>query len=141
MLIGKPADIKSSEITDEFLYRNRRQFLKTGSLALVGAAASALLPSGIGFAAGEFQQLPEKRGPYDATETPTPYQAITTYNNYYEFGVDKDLPAKNSTKFKCVPWTVNVEGMVKKPTRYALDDLLNVAGSCCRHVLGKPTDQ
>ena|SRR5579884_1439573 len=101
--------IPSSEITDEFLYRNRRQFLKTGVYAMAGAF---------------LQQLPAKRGPYDATETPTPYQAITTYNNYYEFGVDKDQPAKTAGKFKTSPWTVNVEGMVKKPAKYALDDLL-----------------
>jgi sulfoxide reductase catalytic subunit YedY len=116
MLIRKALDIQSSEITDEFLYRNRRQFLKTGSMALAGAAVSTILP--------KRQPLPSEKGPYDASETPTPYQAITTYNNYYEFGIDKDMPAKNSAKFKTVPWTINVEGMVKKPARYALDDLL-----------------
>jgi sulfoxide reductase catalytic subunit YedY len=116
MLIRKAADIQSSEITDEFLYRNRREFIKAGAFAVAGAAASSVL--------AEAQQLPAKRGPYDSTDTPTPYSAITTYNNYYEFGLDKDMPAKNATKFKTMPWTVNVEGMVKKPTRYALDDLL-----------------
>jgi sulfoxide reductase catalytic subunit YedY len=124
MLIGKPVDIKSSEITDEFLYRNRRQFMKTGVFALAGAAASAVLPAAVKGATAEPQTLPATRGKYDATETPTPYQAITTYNNYYEFGIDKDLPAKNATKFKPSPWTVNVEGMVKKPAKYALEDLL-----------------
>src|SRR5215472_1800139 len=115
MLIGKPVDIKSSDITDEFLYRNRRQFMKTGVFALAGAAASVVLPGAVKGASVEPQTLPATRGKYDATETPTPYQAITTYNNYYEFGIDKDLPAKNSAKFKTVPWTINVEGMVKKP--------------------------
>src|SRR5579884_3268543 len=86
--------IPSSEITDEFLYRNRRQFLKTGVYAMAGAF---------------LQQLPAKRGPYDATETPTPYQAITTYNNYYEFGVDKDQPAKTAGKFKTSALTVSVK--------------------------------
>src|SRR5215831_1054478 len=127
MLIRKAADIKASEITDEFLYRNRRQFLKAGSWAFIGAAASSILPNRSAFGAsklGEPQQLPAKKGPYDTTETPTPYQAVTTYNNYYEFGLDKDQPAKNSGKFKTAPWTVNVEGMVKKPTKYALEDLL-----------------
>src|SRR5690349_5647138 len=121
MLIGRPADVRSSEITDEILYRNRRQFLKAGSLALAGAAASTLLPGCVTAAAPEEQQAPAPKGPYDTKETPTPYEAVTGYNNYYEFGVEKDLPAKNSGKFKTAPWTVNVEGMVKKPTRFALD--------------------
>jgi sulfoxide reductase catalytic subunit YedY len=108
MLIRRAPDIRSSEITDEYLYRNRRQFLKEGSLALAGAVAARLLPL----------------GPYDTQETPTPYDSITTYNNYWEFGTTKELPATTSGKFKPVPWTINVEGMVKKPARYALDDLL-----------------
>ncbi len=124
MLIFKATEIKSSEITDEFLYRNRRQFLTMGVSALAGAVASAMLGSASLLAVTEGQQLPAKRGPYDVTDTPTPYQAITTYNNYYEFGLDKEMPARNSTKFKTTPWTVNVEGMVKKPIKYALDDLL-----------------
>ena len=124
MLIGKPSDIKWSEITDEEVYRNRRQFLKAGSLALAATAASTLLPGCMTTAAESEQTAPAPKGPYDTTETPTPYQAITTYNNYYEFGAEYSLPAKNSKGFKTSPWTIAVSGMVKKPAQYAIEDLL-----------------
>jgi sulfoxide reductase catalytic subunit YedY len=64
------------------------------------------------------------KGKYDTDEKQTPYEDITHYNNYYEFGIDKGDPSQNATKFKSTPWTVSVEGMVKKPANYALDDLL-----------------
>jgi methionine sulfoxide reductase catalytic subunit len=112
MLIRTGSNIPSSEITDEYLYQNRRQFLQAGSRALAGVALSGLLPQAA------------KKGPYDASETLTPYQAITTYNNFYEFGPEKDQPAKRAGTLKIAPWTVNVEGLVKKPAAFALDDLL-----------------
>src|SRR5262249_3223582 len=110
--------------TDEYLYSNRRQFLKAGSLALAGAAAAGVLPGCVTAAAPEGQQAPAPNGPYDTKETPTPYETVTAYKKYYEFGAEKELPAKNAGKFKPSPWSVNVEGMVKKPTKYALEDLL-----------------
>jgi len=124
MLIRKTSDIKWFDITDETVYRNRRQFLKAGSLALAGTAASTLLPGCLTSAAPEEQQAPQAKGPYDTKETPTPYQAITTYNNYYEFGAQYQLPARNAQNFKTKPWTVKVEGLVKKPAQWDLDDLL-----------------
>ena len=124
MLIKKASDINWFEITDEAVYKNRRQFLKAGSLAFAGAAASTLLPGCLTSAEPEAQQAPQPKGPYDAKETPTPYQAITTYNNYYEFGAQYALPARNAQNFKTKPWTVKVEGMVKKPAQWDLDDLL-----------------
>src|SRR6267143_1339151 len=66
----------------------------------------------------------KKPGAYDTTEKSTPYEDITTYNNYYEFGIDKSDPAKNSRNFKPKPWTVKVEGMCSKPGTYSFDDLL-----------------
>jgi sulfoxide reductase catalytic subunit YedY len=130
MLIRQKPDIRSSEITDEQLYRNRRQFLKAGSLALAAAAMSTL-PGCSGSAETEpgpesatEEKPPAANGPYDATETPTPYESITTYNNYYEFGVDKDMPAKRAGQFRTSPWSVDVGGMVSKPATYALEDLL-----------------
>ncbi len=124
MLIRKASDIRPSDITDEYLYRNRRQFLKAGSLALAGAAAASVFPGCTTSAAPEQQQALASNGPYDTKENQTPYEGVTTFNNYYEFGSDKDQPAKNSGKFKPAPWTINVEGMAKKPAKYALDDLL-----------------
>jgi sulfoxide reductase catalytic subunit YedY len=118
MLIKRGSDISSSEITSESLYHNRREFIKTASAALGIAAAGTIIPA-FG-AAGE----PQAKGKYDTSEKPTPFEDVTTYNNYYEFGTDKGDPAKNSRNFKPKPWTVKVEGMVKKPASYSLDDLM-----------------
>jgi methionine sulfoxide reductase catalytic subunit len=104
MLIKQPSDIPSSEITPESFYTNRREFMKTG-FAFLATAMQA-------------------RGTYDTTEPVTPYGHATSYNNYYEFGTDKSHPARYAGNFKTQPWTVSVEGLVKKPTRYNLEDLI-----------------
>src|SRR5262245_14805511 len=114
MLIQRASDIPSSEITSETLYRNRREFIKTAS-AILGIAAA-----GPAFGA----VLEPQKGKYDTLEKATPYEDITTYNNYYEFGTGKDEPAVRSKNFKPKPWTVKVEGMCKKPASYNLDDLI-----------------
>jgi sulfoxide reductase catalytic subunit YedY len=101
----RAADIPSSEITPERIYQNRREFIKT--------SAALLLPA-----------LQSKRGPFDTTETVTPYQDATTYNNYYEFGTARDDASKNAVNFRVKPWTVSVEGLVKKPATYDLDTLI-----------------
>jgi methionine sulfoxide reductase catalytic subunit len=122
MLIQRASDIPSSEITSETLYRNRREFIKTASAILGIAAAGTIVPgcvSSVG-AAGE----PQAKGKYDTTEKPTPYEDVTSYNNYYEFGTGKDDPARNAKNFRPKPWTVKVEGMCKKPATYNLDDLI-----------------
>jgi sulfoxide reductase catalytic subunit YedY len=97
--------------------------MKTASALLATAAVSTMLP-GCASAAGPEPQTKAKLGPFDTNEKPSSYEDITTYNNYYEFGTDKADPAKNAKNFKPKPWTVSVEGMVKKPTVYALDDLI-----------------
>jgi|SRR5678815_2055846 sulfoxide reductase catalytic subunit YedY len=113
MLIKKPADIPSSEITSENVYRNRRQFMQAAAATLGAGAMAAFLPNQA-FAASK----------YDTDEKQTPLGNVTTYNNYYEFGTGKDEPGVNARTFKLRPWTVEVKGMVKKPATYALDDLL-----------------
>src|SRR5437763_11132165 len=123
MLIKRASDIPSSEITSENLYHNRREFIKTASAALGIAAAGTIIP-GCAPSVGAAAEPQAKKGQYDTTEKPTPIEDITTYNNYYEFGTGKDDPAKNSRNFKPRPWTVNVEGLVKKPATYNLDDLI-----------------
>jgi sulfoxide reductase catalytic subunit YedY len=122
MLIQRPADTASSEITAEKLYHNRREFIRTAS-AILGLAAAA--PIGVISAASRsFLAGGRRPGPYDTTEKSTPYGDITSYNNFYEFGVEKDDPAKNSRNFRSEPWTVNVEGMVKRPAKYDLEHLI-----------------
>jgi sulfoxide reductase catalytic subunit YedY len=67
------------------------------------------------------------KSPFSTTETPTPLDDITHYNNFYEFGTSKDQPAKLATNFKTSPWTVSVEGAVNKPRTYDLDTLMKLA--------------
>jgi len=126
MLIQRASDVPSSEITSENLYHNRREFIKTASAVLGIAAAGTIIP-GCAPGVGAFAEpQARKPSPYDvpATEKQTPYEDITTYNNYYEFGIDKGDPAKNSKNFKPKPWTVKVDGMCNKPGSYAFDDLI-----------------
>ena len=117
MLIKKPDDIASSEITPERLYYDRREFLRTaGLLGLATAAASTGVLACVepGNAATQGQPKDEL----------TPFEDVTTYNNYYEFGTDKADPAENSKGFKTKPWTVRVEGMVSKPASYSVEDFI-----------------
>ncbi len=115
MIIGKPSDIKPSEITPRDLYMGRRTFL---------AGAGALVGLGAAFPAAA-APLTFTKSPLSTTgETLTPLKDITTYNNYYEFGTDKSDPAKHAGKLKTSPWTVKIDGEVEKPADYALEDLL-----------------
>jgi sulfoxide reductase catalytic subunit YedY len=111
MLIRRPPDIPDRDVTDERLYLNRREWL-----AAAGISVAAFTPESLRRAA----RLAAS-GPGD---DPTSYKDITTYNNFYEFGDQKDEPADNAGTLKPKPWTVSVEGAVKRPARYDLDDLL-----------------
>jgi sulfoxide reductase catalytic subunit YedY len=107
MLIRRPDDIKSAEITDPTLYAGRREWL----------ASVGLMAAGIAFPR-------ERKAGQDAEDKQTPYDVVTTYNNYYEFGTGKDDPAKNAGGLKTKPWSILVEGEVKRPGSYSIDDLL-----------------
>jgi sulfoxide reductase catalytic subunit YedY len=121
MLIRRPPDIKSSEITPEALYLRRREFLRlTGSAAIAGALVPVL---GAGCSPEEARGR-ESGDAGSEDDKPTPYEDITTYNNYYEFGTDKGDPARLASSFNPKPWTVRVDGMVKKPADYALEDFV-----------------
>lgn len=122
MLIKRPSDIPSSEITPESLYRNRRTFLKTAALVTAGTAAAFAFPRFTGP-----QDPPYKRPPagsFNTDEDLTSYKDITTYNNFYEFGTDKDDPSENAGSLKPRPWKVRVDGEVHNAGLYDLDDLL-----------------
>ena len=116
MLIKKPDDIASSEITPEELYTNRRGFLKAAGL--LGIAATAGSAAGFRTAQASGDQGPQLK------DELTPYEDVTTYNNYYEFGTDKADPAENATEFKTKPWTVKIEGLVSKPASYSIEDFI-----------------
>ncbi len=127
MLIRRPHDIPSSEITPEDSYLNRREFIrKTAALGAGMAIAGAGLTAAATATAGGPQDKwrPKSPGPYDTDEELTPYTDITSYNNFYEFGIDKGDPAANSGSFKPSPWKVEVAGEAKKTGLIDLEDLL-----------------
>lgn len=123
--IADPFPVSSSEITPEALYVGRRRFLKQ-----LGLAAGASL-GGLGSLAAVAEagaQLPSlnvaRRSEMAGGESPTQYEAITTYNNYYEFGTGKDDPARNAGRLRTRPWSVVVDGECEAPGRMDLDDLI-----------------
>lgn len=125
MLIGKPDPIPSSEITPHSVYLNRRAFI-AGLAGLAGAAAwprsgAALLAPRPGRPGVQqaFQNATDELG-----DSLTPFEDVTSYNNYYEFGMGKEDPARNAGDLRTRPWTVRIEGHVNKPGDYALDDIL-----------------
>jgi sulfoxide reductase catalytic subunit YedY len=115
VLIRPAADIVPSEITPREVYLNRRQ--------LMGATAGVALGAGLP-AAVDAAQLSAAKGRFSTDEKVTSREDITTYNNYYEFGVDKAAPAKYAHTLKTAPWTVKVDGLVGKPAEYAIEDLI-----------------
>ena len=126
MLIKRPEDFRSSEITDEKLYRNRREFLKAAGVATIASAASVIVPSGCANPSATEASTPatQSKG-YDTDEEKSPYEMVTGYNNFYEFGVDKLDPAKYAGTLRPKPWRVEVDGLVERPATYDLDDLLS----------------
>jgi methionine sulfoxide reductase catalytic subunit len=111
MLIRRAPSIHPSEITDEPLYRGRREFIRTAG----SVAAAALLP---------FDGLPHDLLTRADEDKLTPWEDVTGYNNFYEFGTDKSDPAKYATGFRARPWKVEVTGEVTRPAEYDIDDLL-----------------
>jgi len=124
MLIRRPPDIKESEVTDESLYLSRRRFIRSAATAGVGfgliAAATPLLSCGKDRRA----MAADDMGLASQDDELTPYEDVTTYNNFYEFGTGKDDPAKNAHTLRTRPWTVSVEGECNKPGVYDIEDIL-----------------
>jgi len=120
-----------SDITPEAVYQARRQWLQRAAWGFAGAglgpwAASEALAQG----PGKLATLPGARSALPGSmvmDKPTPYADVTSYNNYYEFGTDKHSPAQTAGTLKPRPWTVSIEGEVKKPKVYDLDELLKLA--------------
>jgi len=136
MLIKKPELIKSSEITSESAFRQRRQFMKglAGTAMLAAAGSARAIP--------EYEldsDLPRYPGPdwmqqqirasqhmsqFSTSEEKTPYFHVISHNNFYEFGTGKKDPAKNAQNFRTDPWSVEIAGEVDKPGVYQLEDLI-----------------
>ena len=128
MLIKKPADISSAEITPKHLYLNRRNFL-LGAGALAGAAFASRrigrIVSPLDTVLAD-TKLNASQSSFSTTEKQTPLNDITHYNNYYEFSTDKYEPADLAKIFNPRPWTIKVEGLVNKPKTFDIDALLKM---------------
>lgn len=123
MLIRKSADLRHSEITPKAVYLDRRKFLAALPAALL-AGKELLSPSARALAA----KLPNLvKSPQSTDEAVTSYEAVTHYNNYYEFGTQKNQPATLAQKLKTSPWTVSIEGEVEKPLKLSMDDIMKIA--------------
>ena len=124
---------RSSEITPRAVYEDRRRVMKL----LAGGAAGGALAAWAGrealaqtAAPGKLAALPGAKSAVAgavAMDKVTDYKDASTYNNFYEFGTDKADPAKNAHTLQTKPWTVEIEGLVKKPGKYGIEDLLKLS--------------
>lgn len=136
MLIKKTTDIKSSEITDEKVYLNRRLFVRgavlAGSVAATGFvyrklnAPPAEIPKGQAIQLREDPSTTPASNGFKTSEPLTTFEDITNYNNFYEFSTEKRSVAVAAKGFVTKPWTVSVEGLVNNPKTFDLDDLLKI---------------
>ncbi len=135
MLIKKtlPSDIKESQITEESVYRDRRNVLKSLGFLGAGALLSSSPAHGIDWFGSDdavkfkTQSLtytsPEQ---WKTSEVLTPQDKVTSHNNFYEFGTGKSDPVENAQNFKVDPWTLTVHGMVEQPITLGFEDLTRV---------------
>jgi sulfoxide reductase catalytic subunit YedY len=154
MIIQTKPDISPSEITPKEIFDNRRAFIQKAGFGLVAGAAAfassdllaavnpekakinSTAPTTVSgqdkttpaYKPGTRQKISSyKKTSYGAGEKLTPYEDVTTYNNFYEFGTDKGEPAVNSRLFKPYPWTVSIEGEVKKNKTIGIQDIFKLA--------------
>lgn len=127
MLFGKRPSILPSEITDETIYRQRRQLLglvAAGAVTL-GAAALGMTKSIAAPQSAQARRFSDLRhSPYSTGETPNTFEQITTYNNFYEFGTGKSDPAQHAHTLITNPWKVTLDGEVTKSGTFDLDELI-----------------
>jgi sulfoxide reductase catalytic subunit YedY len=129
MLLKRKADLTHADVTPKDVYTNRRKFLRDMGIAGVTAFAgerilSLATPNLTAYATSKLNFV---KGQFNTDEKQTPINDVTHYNNFYEFGTDKSDPAKNAQNFRTSPWTVSVEGEVKSPRKFSMDELLALA--------------
>lgn len=125
MLIQRRGDITSSEITPKATYMNRRHFVgRTARLSVAAAVAPGLLLDYEDVRTGRQERPDIGRLRSELDEPLTPYEDVTSYNNFYEFGTGKSDPAKNARDFRPRPWSIAIEGHVKRPATYDLEDFV-----------------
>ncbi|MGH9829871.1 MAG: protein-methionine-sulfoxide reductase catalytic subunit MsrP, partial [Blastocatellia bacterium] len=130
MLTKRGPELTYSDVTPKGLYANRRSFL-LGLLATTVAVAgwkkfeNFVAGPGTGSTPSKLNNF--TKWPYSTTEQVTPEKDVTHYNNYYEFGTGKEDPAENSKNFVTSPWSVSVEGEVKKLRKFTMDEIMKLA--------------
>jgi len=130
MLIRRNRELSYANVTPKGVYTNRRKFLR--DMGMAGAAAAIAGEKILSIASPNLTayattKLNFVKGKFNTDEKITPINDVTHYNNFYEFGTDKSDPAKNSQNFRTTPWTVSVEGEVKTPRKFSMDEILKVA--------------
>lgn len=121
-------DIKSSDITTESDYLNRREFIKQSGIIAGAAWAGGLSLPAFAKNSDYGSDYPDLiKTAYGKGEKLTSFQDATTYNNFYEFGTGKKDPAQNATDFKTDPWSITVEGEANKTGTFHLEDILKHA--------------
>jgi sulfoxide reductase catalytic subunit YedY len=130
MLVKRAPDFPNFEVTPKSVYANRRSFL-AGLLATGGFSSglSKLPQSLLRAATGSFATKLDAitKWPYSTTEKQTSYEDATTYNVFYEFGTGRKDPSDNTANFRTSPWSVSIEGEVKKPRTITMDEILQLA--------------
>ncbi len=119
--VGDPSQEAEANATPYALYRNRREVLKAMGLTVGAGLVWASFPA-LALAPGK--DLEFRNTKYNAEESLTPFDAVTGYNNFYEFGVKKTDPFRYASRLKSEPWTVRVEGEVANPGAYDFEDLV-----------------
>jgi sulfoxide reductase catalytic subunit YedY len=129
MLIKNKPELTYADVTPKNLYFNRRNFLRglsiAGAATLVGERFASILSHPGSIQANS--KLATIKSNYTVGEKVTSENDVTHYNNFYEFGTDKGDPAKNAQNFPTSPWTVSVEGDVKTPRKFSMDEILKLA--------------
>ena len=127
----KSSDVASHEITPKSVYLDRRRFIQASGLIASSMMGGSMF---LGARAGQAAVMPAKGGQFadvakgysklGEKDAPSPFESVTTYNNYYEFGTGKEDPAENAGPFKPLPWTVKVDGLCAHPGTVGFDDLI-----------------
>jgi sulfoxide reductase catalytic subunit YedY len=127
MLIRRPLQIPSSEITTPLVYAERRDFMRLLA-AGIGTASLGISPSAEALDAPGNSLGKLISSPFSThDDKPTPLKSMTSYGNFYEFGPDKDSPGKNAHRLRTRPWSVTVDGEVKAAKTFAIEDILSWA--------------
>ena len=123
MLIRQKPDIKSSEITPEPVYLERRKLLQSLGFAGAGTLLSNCAQSENAPQTGK-RLSDVRKSSYSTSEVPNSFDDVTNYNNFYEFGTDKGDPAANSKNFKPQPWSVRVDGEAEVTGDFTFEDII-----------------